>query len=77
MFILKCDRCGKELESFVGFSFIPPVEGFDNDPVFKRRYMISKMGSVYNQIYLCPDCENDLDVFMNNHTEGGVNDPLG
>lgn len=60
MYILKCDRCGKEKE--IG-SLLPMFEKNIDAP----KYMISVMGeNGIKTITLCSDCEKAFEGFLKN-----------
>lgn len=64
MYIVKCDRCGKEktLKNLVPFykSEMPA-------PVETPTYSIVKMGEEIQTITLCKDCEKEFDSWLNNY----------
>ena len=60
MYIMKCDRCGKEQE----MKSILPIFGKD-DQQARRKYAISKI-SEFREITLCPECEEALEEWIEN-----------
>lgn len=63
MYIVKCDRCGKENEVKSLF----PIFG-ENRPEFVPRYSIMETGNDgVRTITLCQDCEKDFDIWIKNY----------
>lgn len=63
MYIIKCDRCGKEktLKSLV------PIYNQDKqEPVEMPKYSIMKMGEEIQTITLCKECEAEFDFWLHN-----------
>lgn len=64
MYIIKCDRCGKEktLNNLVPFYKLETQE-----PAETPIYSIVKMGKEIQTITLCEDCEKEFDSWLNNY----------
>lgn len=64
MYIVKCDRCGKEkaLKSLVPFYKLDLQE-----PAEMPKYSIMKMDEEVQTITLCKECEAEFDFWVRNY----------
>lgn len=64
MYIIKCDRCGKEktLKNLVPFFKSDPQESVE-----MPKYSIMKMGEEIQTITLCKECEAEFDFWLGNY----------
>lgn len=63
MFIIKCDRCGKEK---VVNNMLPMFDKNENQQDSKTHYIISSIKDGKSRcIILCDECENDFEKFLN------------
>ena len=64
MYIIKCDRCGKEktLKNLVPFFKSDPQE-----PEEMPKYSIMKIGEEIQTITLCKECEAEFEYWLHNY----------
>ena len=63
MYIMKCDRCGKEEK----IKSMLPIFGKEDDPRSGKKYGITALGE-FQEITLCPDCEAELEKWIEDYT---------
>lgn len=64
MYIIKCDRCGKEKEVKSLIPIFKPDSGMTTE---MPKYSIMKMGEEMQTITLCKECEVELDFWIHNY----------
>ena len=64
MYIIKCDRCGKEKEIK---SFLPIFKPDTEDTTEIPKYSIMKTGEEISTITLCKECEAEFDFWIRNY----------
>ena len=75
MIITKCDRCRKVMETpAYAQAMFPLMFSNMNQNRFVPKYIIirSEPNDGQDSINLCPECEHDLDVFLDNSLMGGI-----
>lgn len=63
MYIMKCDRCGKEKK----IKSLLPIFGKEDDPRDGKKYSITTLGE-FREITLCQDCEAELEKWIEDYT---------
>ena len=63
MYIMKCDRCGKEEK----IKSMLPIFGKEDDPRGGKKYSIAALGE-FREITLCQDCEAALEKWIEDYT---------
>lgn len=59
MYIMKCDRCGKEEK----IKSMLPIFGQVDDQRSGKKYTITELGE-FREITLCQDCEAELEKWI-------------
>lgn len=66
MIIVSCDRCGKKIKNYPLLTALPDSLGnLGNAQTLHYSIMKIDTNGVFSQITLCPECEQKLDIFIN------------
>jgi hypothetical protein len=61
LFIIKCDRCGKEKTVN---NLLPNFSQNQEENTHVQKYSILEIGQKMKTITLCEECEKDFEIFL-------------